>query len=92
MFEFGRRDVDGVIKWFAASNDVGVARLGTAIPKRYIKTAVWRNRIKRIIRESFRHNQEALTGFDVIIVVHKPIKNEAVVLENIKKVWSKVAE
>ena len=34
-----------------------------SVPKRRIKHAVKRNRIKRLIRESFRLNKEALTNF-----------------------------
>lgn len=31
-----------------------------------------------------------MAGFDVIVVVHKPIKNELVIRDDIKKLWSKV--
>lgn len=84
--------MNGVIKWFAVSNEAGFARLGMAVPKRLIKTAVGRNRIKRIIRESFRQNQKALTGFDVIVVVHKPVENDLLVREVVTKTWSQVTE
>ncbi|MFV2061014.1 MAG: ribonuclease P protein component, partial [Gammaproteobacteria bacterium] len=43
-------------------NDREVARLGLAIAKKQLRLAVSRNRIKRLIRESFRFNQELLTG------------------------------
>jgi ribonuclease P protein component len=35
-------------------NDLGVSRIGLAIPKKNAKRAVDRNRIKRLIREVFR--------------------------------------
>ena len=91
MFSSGTSGVKGAIKWYVASNGADVARLGTAVPKRYVKTAVLRNRIKRIIRESFRHNQETLAGFDVVVVVYKPVNNELVVQDSIRQIWRKVA-
>ena len=40
-------------------NEVGFARLGQAISRRVSKRAVDRNRIKRIVRESFRQRASA---------------------------------
>jgi len=40
------------------------SRLGLAIAKKRAKRAVDRNRIKRIARESFRHNRVLLKGYD----------------------------
>lgn len=37
-------------------------RLGLVIAKKHVRRAVQRNRIKRVIRESFRHRQAALLG------------------------------
>jgi ribonuclease P protein component len=54
---------------FARANGLKQARLGLAVPKRQIKTAVARNRIKRLIRESFRYNQHRLAGLDVVVLV-----------------------
>ncbi len=44
------------------------ARLGLAIAKRHIKKAVARNRIKRLIRESFRHHKAQLAGRDFVVL------------------------
>ena len=44
-------------------------RLGIAVPKRCIKHAVLRNRIKRHLREIFRLNHVPLLGFDLIVMV-----------------------
>ena len=46
-------------------------RLGLVIAKKHIRLAVQRNRIKRLIREEFRHQQESLTGLDVIVLSRK---------------------
>ena len=39
-----------------------------AISKKRCPLASKRNRIKRIVRESFRHNQNKLIGLDVIVI------------------------
>jgi len=44
------------------------SRLGLAIAKKRAKRAVDRNRIKRITRESFRHNRVRLNGYDVVVM------------------------
>jgi ribonuclease P protein component len=49
------------------------ARLGLAIPKKNIKKAVDRNKLKRFVRESFRTNQQNLGGFDVVVLVKRDI-------------------
>lgn len=53
-------------------NEVGFARLGQAISRRVSKRAVDRNRIRRIVRESFRHARAALPAVDVLIIASSP--------------------
>ena len=43
------------------------ARLGLVIAKKHVRRANQRNRIKRIIRESFRH-QRLFTGLDLVVL------------------------
>jgi ribonuclease P protein component len=45
----------------------GKARLGLAITKRVAPRAVDRNRVKRIVREVFRHAAPRLGAVDVVI-------------------------
>ena len=54
-------------------NSKSHARLGMAVPKRQLKRAVDRNRIKRLIRESFRKHQAQLQGLDVVVLVRHGI-------------------
>ncbi|MFO7602617.1 MAG: ribonuclease P protein component [Gammaproteobacteria bacterium] len=49
-------------------NDGDVARLGLAISKKRARRAVDRNRIKRLVRESFRQHQDELQGCDFIVL------------------------
>lgn len=56
-------------------NELAIARLGLAIPKRNIKQANGRNRIKRLIRENFRILQREVSGFDVVVLARTPAKD-----------------
>lgn len=49
----------------------GNARLGMAIAKKNCRLAVARNRLKRIIRESFRRHQATLSGLDIVVMNNK---------------------
>lgn len=56
----------------ARANALGHPRLGLVIAKKHVRRATARNRIKRIIRETFRHQQQLFTGpaagLDVVIL------------------------
>jgi ribonuclease P protein component len=44
-------------------------RLGSAVARKACGSAVGRNRLKRIIRESFRHARERLPKVDLVVIV-----------------------
>ncbi len=49
-------------------NEQGVARLGLAVSRRQARRAVDRNRIKRLVRETFRERQGRLGGVDLVVI------------------------
>jgi ribonuclease P protein component len=75
VFKKPRRSRD---KWFTVlcrGNEGGVARLGLAVSKKNCRAATGRNRIKRIVRESFRFNQAELAGLDVVVINQPAARN-----------------
>ena len=52
----------------ARPNGLNHSRLGMAISRKIARSAVARNRIKRIVRESFRHHQSQLGGMDWVVM------------------------
>ena len=69
------RESRGPLMAYALPNALGYPRLGMSV-NRKVGTAVRRNRIRRLIRESFRLLQHDLPqGYDLVVVVrpHEPL-------------------
>lgn len=73
------------------SNQKPYARLGIVIAKHHVKLAVDRNHLRRIIRESFRHEKEALKGLDIIVLMRSKWSalDNTVLRDDIKRLWQK---
>jgi ribonuclease P protein component len=68
----GTKFTDGIFLAVILANDLGFSRLGIAVPKR-VGNAVTRNRMKRLIRETFRLNRESIgASIDLLVVVRRP--------------------
>lgn len=58
---------------FIRANDAQTPRIGMAITKRRVPTAVARNRLKRQIREQFRLQASQLKNKDIVFIVKNSI-------------------
>jgi ribonuclease P protein component len=66
-------------------------RLGLAIGKKNCRRASGRNRLKRVIRESFRHHKATLGGLDVV-VLNQPAATDApnqALFESLARHWQR---
>jgi len=77
----------------ARDNDLDHPRLGLVIGKKSVKLSVERNRLKRLIRESFRQHQESLVGWDIVIVARKGLGDldNSEVVQQFGKLWKRLA-
>lgn len=77
----------------ARLNDLDHPRLGLVIGKKSVKLSVERNRLKRQIRESYRHSQEALSGWDIVLVARKGLGDleNAELAQQFGKLWKRLA-
>ncbi len=58
----------------AVSHRPAPHRLGLAVSKKVNKRAVGRNRIKRLVREWFRHYREKIPPCDLVVIAKPPAK------------------
>lgn len=68
VFQRARRAQDAHFTILARHNGDAPARLGLAIARKQVRRAVDRNRIKRIVRDSFRHRRGELHGLDLVVM------------------------
>jgi ribonuclease P protein component len=68
VYKMGKfASADGISMKFA-KNNLEITRIGFSIESKYFKTAIKRNRIRRILREVFRKNIEKIkSGFDIVV-------------------------
>jgi ribonuclease P protein component len=92
-YKRGRRFHDSLFTMTVRANEVGGPRLGLAIAARTIGNAVARNRLRRMIRESFRHAQHRLPAADIIVGAKvgarsapDPLRRQSLVA-----LWNKIA-
>jgi len=78
----------------ARHNDSSEPRLGLAIAKRQIRKASARNRIKRLIRESFRQHLTLLRGLDLVVMARSGVqtKENAAIFRELEDIWQKLSK
>ncbi|MEO7014692.1 MAG: ribonuclease P protein component [Dokdonella sp.] len=74
-------------------NDQPTCRLGQAVSRRVSKRAVDRNRIKRLVRESYRHVRSELPCVDILMIARSSAVNTAssALREDLASLWKKLA-
>jgi ribonuclease P protein component len=76
------------------TNEQGFARLGLALSKRKIPRSVDRNRIKRIVRESFRYRFSDLPSVDIIFLCSKDstVLSNQFLFTSLEMSWKKIID
>ncbi|MCH1551183.1 MAG: ribonuclease P protein component, partial [Pseudomonadales bacterium] len=67
---------DQGIRVRAIASNYPQARLGLVVSKRGNPKACRRNRLKRIIRESFRKHSHEIQQLDIVVQIFRPISDE----------------
>jgi ribonuclease P protein component len=78
----------------ARANALSHPRLGLTISRKVARSAVVRNRIKRLVRESLRQHQQLLGGFDCVVMGRPKItavQDNAVLTAALQQHWQKLA-
>jgi ribonuclease P protein component len=73
VFERAQRSSDPLFTVLARTNEGGAARLGLAVSRKAINRAIDRNRVKRLVRQSFRHQKTRLQGLDLVVMARSQV-------------------
>jgi ribonuclease P protein component len=94
VFEHAQKSADACLTVLARPNGLGRPRLGLAIAKKSIRNAADRNRIKRLIRESFRMRQAELGSVDFVVVARPPAKQASceVLRSTLERHWASLVK
>lgn len=78
----------------ARPNALDHPRLGIVVGKKNCRLASSRNRVKRLIRESYRHHQEMLAGLDIIVLARRGIADldNATISRSLAKSWTRLGK
>ena len=94
VFANPSKSVDKYFTVLAVENRLSYPRLGLAIAKKSIKTAVARNRIKRAARESFRLQRQQIGNYDFVVLARGDALNapSLILRKSLDRHWLKVVE
>jgi ribonuclease P protein component len=87
-----RRVVDDCFSVNVAPNELGHARLGLSIGGKAVGNSVARNRVKRLVRESFRHQASGLGSFDLVVGARNGARtaHNARLRESLDGLWKEI--
>ncbi|MCE0722070.1 MULTISPECIES: ribonuclease P protein component [Legionella] len=90
VFEQAKKIVTSEFIILFRENNLGYARLGLALSKKMIAKAHDRNRIKRLLRESFR--QKELPAVDLVFLARQGVAKQtnAIINARMGKTWKKI--
>src|SRR5262249_47636675 len=72
VYRRGQRYHQKLFQAAVCRNELGFARLGMSIAARTVGNAVARNRVRRLVREVFRHRED-LPSADFVISAKSPV-------------------
>lgn len=92
MLQAGKRLQATGLSMRVLPNQLGRARLGMAIAKKALRRAHERNRLRRLIRESFRQQRHALPAVDVVLLCRPDVlaMSNAALFQQLEGLWLRV--
>jgi ribonuclease P protein component len=94
VYRDAKRSADALFAVFARPKPGSPPRLGLAIAARTVGNAVRRNRIKRLIRESFRLHQHELPAADIVVNARNGARNadNASIVQSLERHWRNLSK
>lgn len=90
IFKSSRRYTESNLVILTRRNRAETARIGLAISNRWVNGSASRNRIKRLVRESFRHEKTRLMGFDIVVLARGDLQglDNKQLTRSLERLWS----
>jgi ribonuclease P protein component len=78
------------VQWI--ENELGTARIGMAVGVRAVGGAVTRNRVRRLIRESFRLRRQELPAVDIFVIAKTGVRmaSNRQILASLERMWQEI--
>jgi ribonuclease P protein component len=94
VFRQGQRSADRFFTVLYRPNALDMPRLGFAISRKKVRHATDRNRLKRVVRESFRVRCAELPPVDLVVLARDAAKDAAnpELFTSLARHWSKLKE
>ena len=92
VYKDARRFTDNLFAVFARHNGGPHPRLGLSIAARLVGNSVRRDRVKRLVRESFRLHQHELPAVDIVVNARAGARDadNATLTQSLEKHWQAV--
>jgi ribonuclease P protein component len=94
VFANGSRSADRCFTVLFCHNECEQPRLGLAIAKRRVRRATARNRLKRLVRESFRAAASSLPPVDIVVLAGPAAAaaDNATIFASLERHWRRILE
>jgi ribonuclease P protein component len=92
VFKTGKRHNGRYFTVLTKTTDLTHPRLGLVVAKKNIRLAVTRNRIKRVLRESFRQHRLQLDNLDIVFIIYHAANTLDIkeLRQQVDKQWAKL--
>jgi ribonuclease P protein component len=92
VYSRGQRLSDASFNIVMRANELGAPRIGLAVSVKSTGNSVVRNRIRRLIRESFRLRQDQLPAVDIVVSMRGKVREipRATLRASLDALWDKV--
>ncbi len=94
VLDSGQRQSDACFILISLPGATGQPRLGLVVARRHLRRAVDRNRVKRMVRESFRHSRASLPARDIVVMARAAAggKPAPALRESLARHWRRMAD
>ena len=92
VFQHGQRSGDRFFTVLFNPNNLNGPRIGFAISKQKVRLAVGRNRLRRLVRESFRSRAASLPSVDLVVLARDATSKAAnrEIVASLESHWARI--